>query len=57
MSLAAHLLHVTDPSTGRPLEANKLKAEVAAFMAAGRQPVLLQALPLLAAVAAVAAQT
>jgi hypothetical protein len=40
MCLAAHLLRVTDPSTGRPLEANKLKAEVAAFMAAGRQPLL-----------------
>lgn len=33
--LAAHLLHVVDPATGQPLEANKLKAEVAAFMAAG----------------------
>lgn len=32
----AHLLHAIDPATGKPLEANKLKAEVAAFMAAGR---------------------
>jgi hypothetical protein len=32
---AAHLLRVTDPATGKPLEAGQLKAEVAAFMAAG----------------------
>lgn len=34
---AAHLLRVIDPATGKPLEANKLKAEVAAFMAAGEE--------------------
>jgi hypothetical protein len=33
--VAAHLLRVVDPATGQTLEANKLKAEVAAFMAAG----------------------
>jgi hypothetical protein len=35
--VAAHLLRVVDPATGQPLEANKLKAEVAAFMAAGER--------------------
>lgn len=32
---AAHLLRVVDPATGKQLEPHKLKAEVAAFMAAG----------------------
>jgi len=36
----AHLLCAIDPATGKPLEANKLKAEVAAFMAAGGAVIL-----------------
>lgn len=39
---AAHLLRVIDPTTGQLLHPNKLKAEVAAFMAAGEDQHLLE---------------
>lgn len=34
-TIAAHLLSVKDPATGKPLTPNQLKAEIATFMAAG----------------------